>query len=108
MIPAQPAVRSLLALKLLGTERKSHVMDLVFDPAMALFAGLNVVAKRSYLAAYSSRVDHRANLRLMDGRLVRADRKSRPAPRNLAGFGFPYGARQHRHRTAGKTLRFQP
>lgn len=66
MIPAEQAVRSLLALKLLGAERKSHVMDLVFDPAMALFAGLNVVPKRSYLAAYSSRVDHRANVRLMD------------------------------------------
>jgi hypothetical protein len=66
LIPAEQAVRSLLALKLLGTERKSHVMDLVFDPAIALFAGLNVVPKRSYLAAYSSRVDHRANLRLMD------------------------------------------
>jgi hypothetical protein len=65
-IPAEQAVRSLLALKLLGTERKSHVMDLVFDPAIALFAGLNAVPKRSYLAAYSSRVDHRANLRLMD------------------------------------------
>lgn len=66
MIPAEQAVRSLLALKLLGKERKSHVMDLVFDPAIALFAGLNVVPKRSYLAAYSSRVDHRANLRIMD------------------------------------------
>jgi hypothetical protein len=65
-IPAEQAVRSLLALKLLGTERKSHVMDLVFDPAIALFAGLNVVPKRSYLASYSSGVDHRANLRLMD------------------------------------------
>lgn len=66
MIPAQCAVRSLLALKLLGKERKSHVMDLVFDEAIALFAGLNCVPKRAYLAAYSSRVDHRANLRLMD------------------------------------------
>ena len=66
MIPSEQAVRSLLALKLLGKERKSHVMDLVFDQAIALFAGLNVVPKRSFLAAYSSRVDHRANLRLMD------------------------------------------
>jgi hypothetical protein len=65
-IPAEQAVRSLLALKLLGKERKSHVMDLVLDPAVALFAGLNAVPKRSYLAAYSSRVDHRANLRVMD------------------------------------------
>jgi hypothetical protein len=66
MIPAEHALRALLALKLLGTERKSHVMDLVFDPAIALFAGLNVVPKRSYLAAYSSRVDHRVNVRIMD------------------------------------------
>jgi hypothetical protein len=66
MIPAQQAVRTLLALKLLGKERKSHVMDLVEDQGIALFAGLNVVPKRSYLAAYSSRIDHRANLQLLD------------------------------------------
>ena len=65
MIPAEQAVRTLLAMKLIGKERKSHVMDLVFDEGIALFAGLNVVPKRSYLAAYSSRVDHGANLALM-------------------------------------------
>jgi hypothetical protein len=64
-IPAEQAVRTLLALKLAGKERKSHVMDLVHDEGIALFAGLNVVPKRSYLAAYSSRVDHRAGLRLL-------------------------------------------
>jgi hypothetical protein len=51
---------------LLGKERKSHVMDLVFDQAIALFAGLNCVPKRSYLSEYSSRVDDRTNQRLMD------------------------------------------
>jgi len=81
MIPAEHAVRSLLALKLLGTERKSHVMDLVFDPAVALFAGLNVVPKRSYLAAYSSRVDDRANLRLMDAWFEQVE-----------GVGLPHGS----------------
>jgi hypothetical protein len=65
MIPAEQAVRSLLALKLIGKERKSHVMDLVFDEGIALFAGLNVVPKRSYLAAYSSRVGPQTNLELM-------------------------------------------
>ncbi|HUU98302.1 MAG TPA: hypothetical protein VM487_21430 [Phycisphaerae bacterium] len=80
MIPAEQAVRSLLALKLLGAERKSHVMDLVFDPAVALFAGLNGVPKRSYLAAYSSRVDHRANVRLMDAWFEQ-----------LEGVGLPHG-----------------
>ena len=65
MIPAEQAVRTLLALTLVGKERKSHVMDLVFDPGLALFAGLNVVPKRSYLAAYSSRIDRRGTERLM-------------------------------------------
>ena len=65
MIPAEQALRSLLALKLLGAERKSYVMDRVFDEAIALFAGLNVVPKRAYLASYSSSVDHQANLKFM-------------------------------------------
>jgi hypothetical protein len=54
-----------LALKRLGKQRKSHVMDLVCDEGIALFAGLNVVPKRSYLAAYSSAIDRRIDLRLM-------------------------------------------
>ncbi|HDL86115.1 MAG TPA: hypothetical protein ENH11_07315 [Candidatus Acetothermia bacterium] len=66
MIPAEQALRSLLAMKLLGKERKSHVMDLVWDAGIALFAGLNVVPKRSYLAAYSSQIDHAKNVRLME------------------------------------------
>jgi len=66
MIPAPQALRSLLALKLVGKERKSHVMDLVFDEGLALFAGLNVLPKRSYLAAYSSGIGLKTNTRLME------------------------------------------
>src|SRR3954468_2586988 len=77
-IPAEQAVRTLLALKLSGKERKSHVMDLVCDEGIALFAGLNVVPKRSYLAAYSSRVDHRANLRLLEAWCDEAHRVGLP------------------------------
>ena len=73
MIPAAQAVRSLLAMKLIGAERKSHVMDLVMDQAIAVFAGINVVPKRSYLAAYSSRVDHRTCLRLMEAWLQQVE-----------------------------------
>lgn len=65
MIPAEQALRSLLALKLIGTERKSHVMHLVNDEGLALFAGLNVIPKRSYLSIYSSRVGRNRNLQLM-------------------------------------------
>jgi len=74
MIPAAQAVASLLALKLIGAERKSHVMDLVMDQAIALFAGINVVPKRSYLAAYSSRIDHKACLRFMEAWLKQVER----------------------------------
>jgi len=65
MIPATAAVRTLLGLKLLGKERTSHVMEMIFDPGIALFAGLNVVPKRSFLAEYSNRVDPRKNVKLM-------------------------------------------
>ena len=57
MIPAAHAVRSLLALKLFGNARHSHVMSYVLDEGLALFAGLNVVPKRSFLTEYSCRLD---------------------------------------------------
>jgi hypothetical protein len=56
LIPAACAVRSLLALKLFGNARHSHVMSSVLDEGLALFAGLNVVPKRSFLTEYSCRV----------------------------------------------------
>ena len=56
MIPALHALLSLLGLKLCSRERKSHVMDLVFDPGLALFAGLNVVPKTTFLSTYADRV----------------------------------------------------
>jgi hypothetical protein len=66
MIPAAEALRSTLALKLVGIERKSHVMQLVFDEGLALFSGLNVMPKRSWFAAYSSRVSGKKNRKLME------------------------------------------
>ena len=64
MIPALQALLSMLALKLSSTERKSHVMDLVFDDGIALFAGLNVVPKTTDLATYSHSVSPKMNERL--------------------------------------------
>lgn len=57
MVPAGCAVRSLLALKLFGNARHSHVMSYVLDEGLALFAGLNVIPKRSFLTEYSCRID---------------------------------------------------
>ena len=56
MIPAAHALRSLLGLKLYGSARHSHVMSEVFDPGLALFAGLNCIPKRAFLTEYSCRV----------------------------------------------------
>lgn len=65
MIPATHALRSALALKLWSIERKSHIMALVADEGLALFAGLNAIPKRSYLAEYSSRIDHAMTTKLL-------------------------------------------
>jgi hypothetical protein len=65
MIPAAQAMRSLLALKLFGNARHSHVMSSVFDEGLALFAGLNVIAKRSFLTEYSCRIDPGSYPKLM-------------------------------------------
>jgi len=56
MIPAAHAMRSLLALKLFGSARHSHVMSYVFDEGLALFAGLNAIPKRAFLTEYSCRI----------------------------------------------------
>jgi hypothetical protein len=56
MIPALQSVLSLLALKLVGKERISHVMDVCADPGFALFAGLNALPKTNALSTYSYRV----------------------------------------------------
>lgn len=56
MVPAGCAMRSLLALKLSGNARHSHVMSNVLDEGLALFAGLNVSPKRAFLTEYSCRI----------------------------------------------------
>jgi transposase-like protein len=58
VIPATSWLLSLLALKLTGTRRVSHVDDLIGDPASALFAGLAVLPKKSALTDYSYRLAH--------------------------------------------------
>lgn len=65
MIPAAHALRSLLALKLFGSQRHLHVMSAVLDEGLALFAGLNVIPKRSFLTEYSCRLDPNCYPRLM-------------------------------------------
>ena len=58
VIPAVSWLLSLLALKLTGTRRVSHVDDLLDDPASALFAGLAILPKKTALTDYSYRLSH--------------------------------------------------
>jgi hypothetical protein len=67
MIPATAALRSLLARKLLDKERRSHVNDFNFEEALGLFAGLNVLPKKSFLTEYSSRSDRPQQRALLAG-----------------------------------------
>jgi transposase len=67
MIPAAHALRASLALKLWSIERKSHVMALVADEGLALFCGLNVMPKKSFLSEYSSRITPQQVSRMLAG-----------------------------------------
>jgi hypothetical protein len=67
MVPATSALLSLLALKLLDKERKSHISDFNFDEALGLFAGLNVLPKKSYATDYSYRTQRAQQRQLLAG-----------------------------------------
>ena len=57
MVSADAAILSLLAMKLLRKERLSHIDDFNLDPALGLFAGLNVLPKKSFVTDYSYRTE---------------------------------------------------
>lgn len=71
MVPSPAAVLSLLLVKLLDKERRSHVNDFNCDEALGLFAGLNVLPKKSFLTEYSYR-SSRPNQRALRAGWVRA------------------------------------
>jgi len=58
MIPAEHALRACLALKLWSIERHSHVMALVADEGLGLFAGLNAFPKKSYVGVFLPHSPH--------------------------------------------------
>jgi hypothetical protein len=58
VIPATSYLLSLLALKLVGLARVSHVDDLAADVGAGLFAGLVALPKATALTTYSYRLDH--------------------------------------------------
>src|SRR6266508_3340714 len=76
MIPATSYVLSLLALKLVGMRRVSHVDDLAADTGAGLFASLVALPKATALSTYSYRLSHArqvAFLRALGQAMLQAD-----------------------------------
>ena len=67
MVPAANALLSLLTLKLLDKERLSHIDDFNCDQALGLFAGLNILPKKSFATDYSYRTTRSQQLELLKG-----------------------------------------
>jgi hypothetical protein len=67
MVPPDAALLSLLTLKLLDKERRSHIDDWNFEQALGLFAGLNVLPKKSFATDYSYRTNREQQQRLLAG-----------------------------------------
>jgi len=67
VIPAVNYMLSLLALKLVGVRRVSHVDDLAADVGAGLFAGLVALPKATALTTYSYRLDHTRQQALLSG-----------------------------------------
>ena len=78
MIPAPQAILALLAGKLLGKRRISHIDDLNFDAGAGLFAGLNVLPKATYATDYSYKTTRQMNEQFVDGLLRRLPDAQRP------------------------------
>jgi transposase len=106
MIPAAGYVLSLLALKLLDKERKSHISDWNFDEALGWFAGLNVLPKTTAAADYSYRLVDRQHNRLL-AEWVRATYPIL-CPDGASTFAFDFHAIAHRGEKTGLENHYVP
>jgi len=106
MIPALSYMLSLLALKLLDKERKSHICDWNFDEALGWFAGLNVFPKTTAASDYSYRLVHGEPNALM-AHWVQA---AYPilCPQTASCFALDFHAIPHRGQDAGLENHYVP
>jgi hypothetical protein len=91
-IPAAQALLSLLILKLLDKERRSHINDFNFDEALGLFAGLNILPKKSFATDYSYRTQRPHQEQLLSARIGKLAPLLFPQPQafNLDFHAIPY------------------
>jgi hypothetical protein len=83
-VPADAALLSLLTLKLLDKERHSHIDDFNFEDALGLFAGLNVLPKKSFASDYSYRTQRIHQQRLLAGWVKRLSPVLLPEARSFS------------------------
>lgn len=96
-------------MKLLDKERHSHVNDFNFDPALGLFAGLNILPKKSFATEYSYRTTRPHQQALLAGWVAALSRLLFPDGRTFSlDFhpipyrGDPAGLENHHIPLAGK------
>jgi transposase len=65
-LEALHSVLSLMTLKLAGRRRRSHVQNVVHDPALGLFCGLNALPKTWHLRTYSYRTTRAQQVALFE------------------------------------------
>lgn len=89
-IPPLQALLALLAPKLLGKRRVSHINDLCCDEGAGLFAGLTVLPKTTYATDYSYRTDQRMHERLLAAVLRKVPLGDPPQSFNLDFHTIPF------------------
>jgi hypothetical protein len=90
MIGSVQAMLALLAGKLLGQRRISHMSDLCNDEGTGLFAGLNVLPKTTFATDYSYRTERRMSDRFVKTLLTKAPLKEAPGSFNLDFHAIAY------------------
>jgi hypothetical protein len=89
-IPPLQAVLALLAGKLLGKRRLSHIDDLNTDEGAGLFAGMNVLPKTTYATDYSYRTQRDMNERFLDALVDRMRFEETPLTFHLDFHAVPF------------------
>lgn len=105
MVPAANALLSLLSLKLLDKERLSHIDDFNCDEALGLFAGLNVLPKKSYATDYSYRTTRAQQLKLLKNWIVKLSPLVFP---NADSFSLDFHPIGHRGEDTELENHYQP
>lgn len=91
-VPALCSVLSLLALKMIGRRRVSHVDDVAVDAGLATFAGLESLPKATALGTYSYRLSRAHDQRLL---AALADSARRTGQIEGASFDLDFHAIMH-------------